>query len=90
MPITRSDHEPGRSRADPSPHEISLSRPISEVVTEPGRAGHGPTEGDADAVTWAGSLGIAGRGALASDPERRVGSAPRAVNLNPAAACACM
>ena len=49
------------------------------MVTDPGRAGHGhgPAEGDPDAVTWAGSLGVAGRGvlistgrgALVSDPE---------------------
>ena len=38
------------------------------MVTDPGRAGHGhgPAEGDPDAVTWAGSLGVAGRGALIS------------------------
>ena len=48
-------------------------------MTDPGRPGpdHGPAEGDPDAVTWAGSLGVAGRGvlistgrgALVSDPE---------------------
>jgi hypothetical protein len=53
------------------------------VVTEPGRAGQGQglAAGDPGVVTWAGSLGVAGRGAListgvagrgalVSDPER--------------------
>jgi hypothetical protein len=42
------------------------------VVTEPGRAGQGqgPAAGDPGVVTWAGSLGVAGRGALISNPER--------------------
>ncbi len=51
------------------------------MVTEPGRAGQGPAAGDPGVVTWAGSLGVTGsgalistgvacRGALVSDPER--------------------
>ncbi len=53
------------------------------MVTEPGRSGlgRGPVAGDPGVVTWAGSLrvagrgalistGVAGSGALVSDPER--------------------
>ena len=38
------------------------------MVTEPGRAGQGqvPAAGDPGVVTWAGALGVAGRGALIS------------------------
>jgi hypothetical protein len=38
------------------------------TVTEPGRAGQGqgPAAGDSGVVTWAESLGVAGRGALIS------------------------
>ncbi len=63
----------------------ALGREASSVVTvaKPGRAGQGqgPVAGEPGVVTWAGSLGdagrgalistgVAGRGALVSDPER--------------------
>jgi hypothetical protein len=44
------------------------------TVTEPGWVGQGqgqgPAAGDPGVVTWVGSLGVAGRGALVSEPDR--------------------